>query len=205
MKPLTIIGAGGHGKVVADTAELLGYSEIVFIDQAWPERQTNGRWRITDNVPPDKDLSARFCAIGDNSVRVRLFERFDLWDSPVLCHPVAVLSHSARLGAGSFAAAGVVINADAIIGQGVILNTGCTVDHDCVLGDFAHISPGAHLAGGVIVGARSWIGIGAVVREGVRIGSDVVVAAGAAVIANIPDGEQVGGVPARLLRTPDPS
>lgn len=30
MKKLTIIGASGHGKVVADIAKLNGYDEIVF-------------------------------------------------------------------------------------------------------------------------------------------------------------------------------
>ena len=32
MKKLTIIGASGHGKVVADIASLNGYEEIEFLD-----------------------------------------------------------------------------------------------------------------------------------------------------------------------------
>ena len=31
-KKLVIIGAGGHGKVCAEIAELNGYKEIVFLD-----------------------------------------------------------------------------------------------------------------------------------------------------------------------------
>ena len=32
MRKLAIIGAGGHGKVIADVARRNGYAEIVFLD-----------------------------------------------------------------------------------------------------------------------------------------------------------------------------
>lgn len=197
MSNLCIIGAGGHGKVVADTAEICGYEEIAFLDQAWPERVSNGRWRIIGH--PGDTGEQRFCAIGDNAARARVFGALDLNDSPVLAHPSAVVSSSVQLGAGTFLAAGVIINADARVGRGVILNTGCSVDHDCVLCDFVHVSPGARLAGNVYVGANSWIGIGAVVREGVQIGRDVIVGAGAAVLEDIDDEARFGGVPAKRI------
>ena len=91
-------------------------------------------------------------------------------------------------------------NVDSRIGIGAIINTDATVDHDCVLGSAVHVSPGAHLAGGVCVGDRSWVGIGSAVRQLARIGSDVMVGAGAAVVADIPDGCVVTGVPARPRR-----
>jgi sugar O-acyltransferase (sialic acid O-acetyltransferase NeuD family) len=197
MTNLRIIGAGGHGKVVADTAEALGFEGISFLDQDWPARGTNGRWKI---VGQPSELSDQvFCAIGDNALRAGLFDALGLHDSPILAHPSSTVSPSVQLGAGTFLAAGVVVNADVRMGCGVILNTGCSVDHDCILGDFVHVSPGARLAGKVEVGANSWIGIGAVVREGVRIGRDVIVGAGAAVVEDIDDGARVGGVPAKRI------
>ena len=36
MKKIIIIGASGHGKVVADVARLNGYDEIVFLDDSKP-------------------------------------------------------------------------------------------------------------------------------------------------------------------------
>jgi len=198
MNRLVLIGAGGHGKVVADTAEADGYREIVFTDQIWPTQSENGRWSIVGGINDYKD-EQRFCSIGDNATRARIFGEQSLKDSPVLVHPSAVLSPTAQLGAGTLVVAGAIINADVTIGYGGILNTACSVDHDCKLGEFVHISPGSRLAGNVTVGARSWIGIGAVVKEGITIGQDVTVAAGAVVVRDIKDGEHVAGVPARNM------
>lgn len=202
MSRIVLIGAGGHGKVVAETAEACGYEDVVFHDQNWPELKSNGRWQIigAPQLPNIADGSeALFCSIGNNAVREKIFNEYELEQCPILIHPSTVLSPSARLGAGTLVVAGAIINADARLGLGCILNTACSVDHDCVLGDFVHISPGARLAGNVTIGSRSWIGIGAVVKEGVTIGSDVMVAAGAAVVTDIKDGDRVGGVPAQQI------
>lgn len=195
MTKLFIIGAGGHGKVVADTAEACGYLYIKFLDRIWPERTENGRWNI---IGKPKQLDGKmFCAVGQNDIRARIFKEYHLNDSPVLIHPSVIHSPTVKMGPGTLVVAGSVVNADTSIGRGTILNTACSVDHDCMIGDFVHISPGAHVAGGVSVGDGTWIGIGAVVREDVRIGKNVIVAAGAAVVSDIEDGARVGGVPGR--------
>ncbi len=198
MSRLWIIGAGGHGKVVAEIASMCGYTDIMFLDQSWPGRRDNGGWPIVGKPGRQPD-GHMFCAIGRNDIRARMFAEFGLDDSPVLADPRSVLSPSATLGAGTVVIPGVVVNASARIGKGCILNTGCSVGHDCELADFTQISPGARLAGGVTVGEESWIGMGAVIREGCRIGRNAVIAAGAAVIRDVPDGARVAGVPARPI------
>lgn len=201
MKRLVLIGAGGHGKVVADTAESAGYRSIVFVDKSWPERSEVGRFPIVGVDPEDVSEPGDefFCAIGSNARRERLSGDLPGGPIPVLAHPSAIISPSATIGSGTLLVAGAIVNAHARIGRGVIINTASSVDHDCEIGDFVHISPGARLAGTVSVGARSWIGIGAAVREGTKIGKDVMVGAGAAVVSDIPDGARVGGVPARPI------
>lgn len=195
MTALRIIGAGGHGKVVAEIAEACGFLDIAFVDKVWPEKTTNGNWPVIGTSVSDQDTA--FCAVGHNATRSRLSSL--LPQMPILKHLGAVISPSATLNHGSVVMAGAVVNAGAIIGRGAILNTGCSVDHDCVLGDFVHISPGARLGGNVIIGDGTWIGIGAVVCEGVKIGANVMVAAGAAVATDVPNNARVGGVPARPL------
>lgn len=197
MTKLLIVGGGGHGKVVADTAEALSFTDIYFLDTAWPKLTKNGRWEIIGK--PSRRSTQMFVALGDNYLRERIFNEFGLQQSPMLVHPSAIISPSVIVGAGTIIVAGAIVNADAKIGDGAILNTACSVDHDCTIGNFTHISPGVHLAGGVSVGDRTWIGIGAVVHEGVSIGKNVIIGGGSVVINNIEDNVRVRGIPASIF------
>lgn len=203
MKRLAILGASGHGKVVADAAELSGWDEVVFFDDAWPKCSKNSVWPVVGNtadlLAAIKEFSGVAVAIGNNTIRL---EKLNLLRNqgaslPTIVHPHAVVSRYAKIGEGSVICAGVVVNADAQIGAGVILNTGCSIDHDCLLADAVHISPGARLAGGTIVGTCAWIGIGAVTRQLITVGAYSVIGAGAAVIKNVPERTTVVGVPAQ--------
>jgi sugar O-acyltransferase (sialic acid O-acetyltransferase NeuD family) len=207
VKGLLIVGAGGHGKVVAETAEAAGgFRQIAFVDDRVAELNGSMRWPVIGTLSDTAGLLQSYCAavvaIGDAELRLEILDRLAMegFALPVLCHPAAWVSPSASLGAGTVVFAQAVIQADAELGQGVIVNTSASIDHDCVLGDGVHVCPGANLGGGVRVGNGSWIGIGACVIQYVRIGENVTVAAGAAVIAGVGDGMTVGGVPARIIK-----
>ncbi|UTH29868.1 acetyltransferase [Ectopseudomonas hydrolytica] len=205
MKRLAILGASGHGKVVADTAECCGWQVIDFFDDAWPQTVRNGVWDVVGDTARLKGAlhiyDGVLVAIGNNRIRHRKLLELEEAGAQLctLVHPAATVSCYASLERGSVVFAGVVVNADARIGLGAILNTGCSVDHDCVLGEGVHVSPGACLAGGVRVGDLSWIGIGASVRQLVQIGGQVTVGAGAVVVSDVADLLTVAGVPARVL------
>ena len=205
MKRLAILGASGHGKVVADTAECCGWQTIEFFDDAWPERQHNGSWAVVGDTAALHERLQMFdgvvVAIGNNAIRYSKLLELEVAGACLcsLVHPAATVSRHAVLEKGTVVFAQAVVNADVRIGLGSILNTGCSVDHDCSLGAAVHISPGARLAGGVSVGDLSWVGIGASVRQSVRIGAQVVVGAGAAVTTDVADALTVVGVPARAL------
>jgi len=62
----------------------------------------------------------------------------------------------------------------------------------------AHVAPGATLAGLVQIGACAFIGTGAAVLPRCRVGADAIVGAGAVVVADVPPGVTVYGVPARI-------
>ena len=207
MRSLAILGAGGHGRVVADCAEALGWSKITFFDDN-PSATFRGVWPFAGTGP---DLIGRLAdfdgiavGIGNNTVRLDWHRRLvAMGAAPVtLVHPRATVSAHTKLGMGTVVLAGVVINIGTAVGQACIINTGATVDHDNTLADGVHISPGANLGGGVKVGEASWVGIGAAVRESVAIGDRVRVGAGAVVVRSIDDDLTVVGNPARVLDKP---
>ena len=199
---LAILGASGHGKVVADAAEQSGWGSIVFFDDAWPTITVNGCWNVVgttaDLLLALSKYDGVIVAIGNNAIRARKIVELSASGAELakVVHPHASVSKHATLGAGSVVFAGAVINVGTICGIGTIINTGATIDHDCQLGDFVHVSPNASLAGGVIVGSSAWIGMSACVRQMISIGDDSIVGAGACVIANVPAGRCVMGVPA---------
>lgn len=211
MTGLLIVGASGHGKVIAESAQATGsWSRLAFTDDRWDRLDA---WQGIPVIGPARPVADRrpeyaeaVVAIGHAATRLEIMDAHEAlgYRLAVVVHPSAVLSPSARLGAGSVVLAQAAVNAEARLGRGCIVNTGASVDHDCRLGDGVHVCPGAALAGDVHVGARTWIGIGAAICQGVAIGSDVIIAAGAVVVDDVADGVTVMGVPARPAGTPGP-
>lgn len=199
---LAILGASGHGKVVADAAELSGWDEVVFFDDAWPKLGHNGPWAVIGDTAAllreVSEFDGVVVAIGNN--RIRRTKNQELVASGgqlvSVIHPSAVVSAHAQVSVGSVVFANAVINACAKVGEGCIVNTGALVEHDCVLGDYAHISPNAVLAGGVEVGSLVWIGASASIRQLITVGEGSLVGMGAVVTKDVPPGVTVVGNPA---------
>ncbi|MFD1747276.1 acetyltransferase [Rhizobium helianthi] len=200
---LAIVGAGGHGRVIADAALECGWGEVVFFDDRFPQLLSTLQWPVLGSL---EDLMATLhrysgiaVGIGNGKTRLSILDRLLERGAPVatVIHPRAWVSSRASLAEGCLIAAGAVVNVGARIGRGGIVNTGATVDHDCDLGPGVHVAPGANVAGSVEIGANAWIGVGASVKQGVRIGSGTVVGAGAAVVSDLPDDIVAVGVPAR--------
>ncbi|MCB1792017.1 MAG: acetyltransferase [Gammaproteobacteria bacterium] len=200
---LLIVGAGGHGKVVADAALLqAAWQKIAFVDRDPNVTETLGL-PVFSGEPADdqlrEDFSDAVVAIGNAATRLTLLDSLHRmgYRLPVIQHPRAVVSTRSEIGPGSVLFANAVVNPDCVLGRGCIVNTAATIDHDCVLAEGVHIAPGAHLAGGVRVGRATWIGLGACVREYLSIGDEVTIGAGAVVVNDIRAGQCVAGVPAR--------
>ena len=197
MKKLGIIGASGHGKVIADIAKKNGYSEISFFDDnekihecgSYPVTGKSAEARIFDG-----DI---IVGIGNAAIRKKIQEMIPAEKLVTLIHPDAVIAEDVVIGAGTVIMAGAVVNPGVQIGKGCIINTCSSVDHDCLLGDYVHISVGAHVAGCVCIKDNTWIGAGAVVSNNVNICSDCMIGAGAVVIKNIEKPGTYIGVPAR--------
>ena len=199
---LAILGASGHGKVLADIAELTGWKNVVFFDDAWPEKTNNGAWKVIGNTQNLLESLTHYngviVAIGHNKIRQQKLQQLDDAGAKIisLIHPSATVSKYTQIGPGSVVVAGAVINPDCIIGSGAIINTCSSVGHDCTLGDAVHICPGARLAGGTVVDDRAWVGVGTSVRQLITIGADSIIGAGSVVIKDVSSNTTVMGVPA---------
>lgn len=199
MRKLAIIGASGHGKVVADIARKNGYKEIVFLDDDESIHECGGYPVIGKSSEAGTIDADIIVGIGNAGIRKRIQESVPEEKLVTLIHPDAVIAEDVAIGAGTVVMAGAVINSGARIGKGCIINTCSSVDHDCDVGDYVHIAVGSHLCGTVSVGDGTWIGAGATVSNNVSICSDCMIGAGAVVIKNIVEYGTYVGVPVRRM------
>lgn len=199
-KELIIIGAGGHGLVVADIAKQNGYQKIAFLDD---NKEKVYDYPIIGNSSEavkyrDSDF---FVAIGNNSVREHFVTALEEKDINVisLIHPSSIIAGDVVIGNGTVIMAGAVVNCKSKIGKGVILNTGCTVDHENIIGDYVHLSPGCHTSGQVVIQKETWLGTGSIVINNVEICERCMIGAGCVVISDLSQPGMYVGVPARRI------
>lgn len=199
---LIIIGASGHGRVVAECAQLQGnYPTIEFLDDKYPNDKETEHWPIVGEIGDWHQFitSADFIvAINVNKYRSAMSEAIvdEGGQLATIVHPSAVVSPNAKLGQGTVVCANATINIGATIGDNNIINTGASVDHDCLLGSGVHVSPGGRIASQVTIGTNVWIGIGATINEGLCIGANTIIGGGASVIHDAEKDSLYVGVPA---------
>ena len=125
---LLILGAGSHGREVRELAECLRiFQEVAFLDD-----------------DPSNPLAAAIPAAGDRALRMRWLEELAQagFVLPVLVHPTAVVSPSAKLGYGTVICARATVGSGVSVGCGSIISSGCTIDRGVVLPAGTHLSCG---------------------------------------------------------------
>ncbi len=203
--PVLLLGAGGHGRVVAQVLRAAGREIAGFLDDD-PTKigiEVDGL-RVLGTSEDAARLGSSIGAVvivgvGDNTQRGARLSQLQAEGVAIasVVDPSAVVAPGVTIGAGAVVMPRAVVNTGCTIGFGCIVNTSASLDHDTALGDCAHASPGAITSGGVSVGAFAWLGTGAIVLPGVRIGEHAVVGAGAVVREDVPAHTTVVGVPAR--------
>lgn len=207
--PILIIGAGGHGRVLADLTSSLGRQVLGFLDR---NGQLHGKEmdgitvlggdeRLADYPTTAVSLINGIGSTATTSLRRDVYIRLRGlgYQFEPFCHPGAIVGRSVRFESGVQVMAGSIVQNGARIGENATLNTGVIVEHDCVVGAHSHLASGAVICGDVHIGESCHLGVGAVVVQGLAVGDGAMVAAGAVVVKDVPPGTRVAGVPARRM------
>lgn len=149
MKRLLIIGAGGHGKVVAEVAEDIGYEEIAFLD----DNSSEAIGKISEPEKFTDQYNDAFVGIGNNQLRGELIKQLQAcgYNIPVLVHPTAYISRTAKIAVGTVVEPKAIVNAYSCVGEGCIISVGSIVDHNVQIGAFCHVNAGAIVKAGAAV------------------------------------------------------
>ncbi|MCM1498713.1 MAG: acetyltransferase [Clostridium sp.] len=204
MKNLYIIGASGHGKVVADVAACLHqYNEIFFLDDDETLKEVMAFpvvGKATDYGKVAHEEDEVIVAIGNVDIRKKIQSQYEKkkYKIATLIHPHAIIGMNVSVEQGTIIMAGAVVNADTKIGRGCIINTCASVDHDCRIDDYVHVSVGAHICGSVSIGEMTWIGAGATVSNNITVCDRCMLGAGAVAVKDIVSQGTYVGVPVRM-------
>ena len=145
---LIILGAGGHGRVVADIAEQIGkYDEVVFLDDNSNDDIVIGK--CSDYINFKSQDTEMYPAFGNNQGR-------DEWENKIeeagiklakIVHPLAYVSPKADIADGCVVMPYAIVNTSTVVKKACIINIGAIVDHDCILEEGCHLAPGAIVKG----------------------------------------------------------
>ena len=203
MKPLILLGGGGHASVLLDLILLKGGKIEGWVgpDSGWKGVPWLGEEEILDRKSPDQcDLVLAFGTQTVGSKRKKVFEKFVSrgFQFPAQIHPSSSVASSALIGEGSQIMSGAIIQSGAVLQENVIVNTRASVDHGCLVQAHVHLGPGVVVCGGAEIFSESFIGAGTTVLPKIRIGNASCIGAMSLVNRDLPDHIVAYGIPARI-------
>lgn len=194
MKPLILVGGGGHCKSCIDVIRMTGEYEIKGIIDADDKIGSDvcgisiiaSDTSIPDLAMKGTNFLITVGQIRSASVRIKIYQiiKESGGTMPVIVSPRSYVSNTALLNEGTIVMHDVVINAEASIGKACIINTGALIEHEAVIGDYCHISTNSVVNGQVRVGSMVFIGSNSVIANNLVIPDETIVAAGASVLKN---------------------
>ena len=166
MKPLVLLGGGGHCKSVIEVAESAGYRILGVLDMPediGKEILSTKVIGTDDDIPYYVDKAEFVITVGfikSPATRIKLYNRVKEVGGKLatIIASTAYVSKYATIGEGTVVMHNAFVNAGAEVGNNVILNTFTNIEHDAVIGNHCHISTGAMVNGDCKVGERCFIG-----------------------------------------------
>lgn len=193
MKPLILLGGGGHCKSVIEAAGSAGYHILGVLDMpedVGKEILSTKVIGTDDDIPAYVDKAEFVITVGfikNPATRIKLYNKVKEAGGKLatIIASTAYVSKYATIGEGTVVMHRAFLNAGARVGCNVILNTFTNIEHDAVIGDQCHISTGTMVNGDCKVGNNCFIGSQSVLANGITIGDNIIVGAGSLVRKSI--------------------
>lgn len=193
IRPLVLVGGGGHCKSVIEAAESAGYSILGVLDMPeniGKEILSTKVIGTDDDIPKYVDKAEFIITVGfitNPATRIKLYNRIKEVGGKLatIIASTAYVSKYATIGEGTVIMHHAFVNAGAKVGNNVILNTFANIEHDAEIGDQCHISTGTMVNGDCKVGDNCFIGSLSVLVNGITVGEDIIVGAGSLVRKSI--------------------
>lgn len=169
-RTLLILGAGGLGQVVAESAQMSGrYTKIAFLDDD-PSEDKSRLFTIVGTIDDAELFAGEFIyaipAFGNNEKRYEMMGKLRAYGYriPRIIHPTAHISPTADIGEGTIIRPMVGISRDVVIGECCLINMGAMLDHRCKIGRCTHIPMNAVVRGEVEIPPMSEFAAGAIIE-----------------------------------------
>jgi sugar O-acyltransferase (sialic acid O-acetyltransferase NeuD family) len=203
-RPVILVGAGMHGRVVRDLCRDAGIEVAGFLDDFKPAGSRVDDVEVLGPLQRLQDAellqSRRFIVtIGNNIARQMIADRIESSGGSlaIVTHPNCVISPTATIGPGTVLVGATMVFSRAQIGKNVLVDPDTTIGAEATIGDGAYVAPGVHLGSRVRIGEQAFVGLGAVVLPEIAIGRLSIVGAAAMVNRNVADETLVVGNPAQ--------
>lgn len=198
---VAIMGAGGHGRVVASILRANHINIHGFFDDSYSESSEVIQGapllgRFDDIVKFRENIQKVYLALGNNLIRKKYFDFLseNNFLLPSILHPTAIIESDADIDSATAICLGTIVGTEVKIGKGCIINTACSVDHESAIGDFVHLAPKVAIAGRSSIGDYTFVGINTAIADKLTIGKNVVIGAGSVILSDVLDGAKIFGV-----------
>jgi len=195
LKPIVIIGGGGHASVLVDILRSQNRKILTVIcpDEinARPVFSGIAHHKNDDEIfkyKPENVLLVNGVGMLPKSNMRRKLNQYFLshgYKFETVISNGARISQFALIEEGAQVFAGAVIQVGAIVGSHSIINSSTLIEHDCTIGNYNHIAPRATLCGQVTTQDDVFVGAGATIIQNIRLEEGSVVGAGALVTKNL--------------------
>lgn len=195
MKPIILIGGGGHCMSCIDVIEQTGMYKIIgILDMTKKVGEKVLGYSVigTDEnlgqfLPDCHNFFLTVGQIKSSVLRENLFQEVKNagGNLPVIISPTALVSKYSCIEEGSIIMHHAIVNAGAMVGKGCIINTKALIEHEAIIGDFCHISTATVINGQANVGDSCFVGSNTVIANNISISANTIIAAGSQVLRNI--------------------